>query len=517
MKISIKGGGGGKGWSNYVTRKYVKLTPKEREKITWLGGDSDLGDKTIKSSNYNHNSYTLVLAFDGKIGKDKARAVNEDFRKLFMHGFEDDEYSFESVLHQDTSNDHIHIRIPKKNLLTDTQLRLYLDKKDRKRLNAIRDYLILKHDLPQPKQEVKSVIQNNSKKEQLIQRQRKEQGRNPFDFSKKKGREEAKSYINNYIVECHELGLIGSFEDLKSLIESTGLKIANTGQDYTGDFHYITVQDKESGKKIRLQGELYNAEFWELQREDRTAKIRDNKVPHGTDEGLKGGIEGAKKRLDTILKKRLEEVTKRYKTGRTKARAERAELLHIQTGNDSDSNSIRVVHSRSIGNEVSSSGQVELHNISNRGVIDDRSRRILGARTRERESILSTVRERTKKPRESLYTEFREHRESLYSQARRVVSERGRTRANRKRDYKAVKQIVARVEEVRGTSEQQGNGRIRELIESFGTRFDGEITRTFGNHHEQSSNFGQEIESAARAVEEVIEERDEDIGIGWSP
>ena len=44
MKISIRGGGKGKGWSNYVTRKYVKLSKEERSKITLLTGNTKLGD-----------------------------------------------------------------------------------------------------------------------------------------------------------------------------------------------------------------------------------------------------------------------------------------------------------------------------------------------------------------------------------------------------------------------------------------------------------------------------------------
>ena len=155
----------------------------------------------IKSSNYKDNSLTLVLAFNGKVLVDKARAVNKEFKELFLSGFRDEEYHYDAILHQDTLHDHIHIRIPTKNILTDTQLRLYIHKRHKDFINAIRDYLIIKHDLPNPPEEHKQVFGVESKRERLIKQQRVKEGRNLFDFSKKQGRDEAKKYIANYIVE----------------------------------------------------------------------------------------------------------------------------------------------------------------------------------------------------------------------------------------------------------------------------------------------------------------------------
>lgn len=516
MKISIKSGGTGKGWSNYVTRKYVKLSKYERSKITLLSGNTKLGDSIIKSSSYKENSTTLVLSFKGKVSDDKAKVVNEEFKKLFMSGFDESEYHYEAVLHQDTSNTHIHIRIPTKNLVTDTQLRLYYHDKHKNFINAIRDYLIIKHELPQPTQEHKQVFSVESKKEKLIQEQRAKEGRKDFDFSKKKGRDEAKSYIANYIAELHESGLIEDFEDLKELMQSLELDITKIGKDITGDFNYFTVQDKESGKKIRLTGEIYNEQFWEHSREDREEQIRANRIPSRASDGARTSFEEAEQRLKREVSKRKEEVSKRYEPSRRRSREKQTSNDTLQAslnntiqpirGSDGRSNTDEMAIKKTTQHDTKQpNSDIQIHR---REVINDRVRATIRARTREREATLTGNRERTNREQKSLFEQFRESRESLYSKARRVMPERGRARANRKRDYKAVKQIVARVEEVRGTSEQQGNGRIRELIESFGTRFDGEITRTFGNHHGQSSNFGQEIESAARAVEEVIERRE---------
>ena len=516
MKISIKSGGTGKGWSNYVTRKYVKLSKYERSKITLLSGNTKLGDSIIKSSNYKENSTTLVLSFKGKVSDEKARAVNEDFKELFMSGFSEDEYHYEAVLHQDTANTHIHIRIPTKNLVTDTQLRLYYHDKHKNFINAIRDYLILKHELPQPKQEHKPVFSVDSKKERLIQEQRAKEGRKSFDFTKKKGRDEAKKYIANYIAELHESGLIEDFEDLKEVVKGIELDIVKIGKDITGDFNYFTVQDS-TGKKIRLTGEIYNEQFWEHSREDRAEQIRANQIPSRASDGTRTSFEEAEQRLKREIEKRKEEVRKRYEPSRRRSRDKQNTAKYDKASINNTNQPIRGIIRGNVVDEMASkratqhdtetpNNDIQVHQ---REVIDDRVRATITRRTREREAILTGNRERTNSEQKSLFEQFRENRESLYSKARRVVPERGRARANRKRHNGAVEHIVARVKTIRRASEQQQErGRARELIESFGTRFDEEIARTLGNNYEQSSNFGQQIESAARAVEEVIEERE---------
>ena len=519
MKISIKSGGTGKGWSNYVTRKYVKLSKEERSKVTLLSGNTKLGDSIIKSSNYKENSTTLVLSFKGKVSDDKAKAVNEEFKELFMSGFDESEYHYEAVLHQDTDNTHIHIRIPTKNLVTDTQLRLYYHDKHKNFINAIRDYLIIRHELPQPTQEHKQVFSVDNKKERLIQEQRAKEGRDNFDFSKKKGRDEAKKYIANYIAELHESGLIEDFEDLKEIIKSLDLEITKIGKDITGDFNYFTVQDKSTGKKIRLIGEIYNERFWENSREDREEQIKANQAPRGTDKGTRGSLEEAEQRLKREVSKREKEVRKRYEPSRRRSRdkyvstydnkASASNTIKPIYGSDRGSNVDEVAIKRATKHDTKqSNSDIRVHE---REAINDRVRATITARAGEREEILTGNRARTNREQRSLYEQFRESRESLYSKAKRVVPERGRARANRKRDTQAVKAVVGKVEQFGRAVErvtEQRNGRVRELLEKFRERIDGEVTRAFGNHYEQSNNFGQKIEHAVRAVKEVVTRRE---------
>lgn len=517
MKISIQGGGKGKGWSNYVTRKYAKLSKEDRSKIVILEGNTKLGDSIIKSSNYKNNSTTLVLSFFGKISNSKAKAVNEDFKKLFMSGFNESEYHYEAVLHQDTSNTHIHIRIPTKNLLTDTQLRLYYHDKHKNFINAIRDYLISKHDLPQPKQEHKPVFSVESKKERLIQQQRAKQGRKPFNFSKKKGRDEAKKYIANYIAELHESGFIEDFEDLKEVIKGLELDIVKIGKDITGDFNYFTVQDSE-GKKIRLQGEIYNEQFWEYTREDRTRQIRANRLSRGNDRGAETSLEEAEQRLKRELRKREEEVRKRYEASRIKSREQYAEIISIQDNANSDNKPIFRGNRGSDVNEIANKRATEhdtekpnsyLQRNNGREAINDTVRATITRRIREREEILTKNRARTNREQKSLYEQFRESRESLYSKARRVMQERGRARANSRRNNQAVGVIVEKVGRIRADRE----ARYRD----FGGKFRGIrgiYEEKLGYYHEQSKLFRSKIELVERTIKEIIDERE---APSWTP
>ena len=90
------------------------------------------------------------MSFKNRVDEEIVRAVLDEFEENFMMGFDKDEYHFDAVWHRDTDDDHIHIRIPKINLRTQTQLQLYFDKKDRSRINAIRDYLDVKYQLKSP-------------------------------------------------------------------------------------------------------------------------------------------------------------------------------------------------------------------------------------------------------------------------------------------------------------------------------------------------------------------------------
>lgn len=304
-------GSGSAGWSEYVLGKDEK-----REGATLIAGDTDLGDAICKTTHYKSGQYVrMVLSFsaeDTHITPEKGREIAKEFVDLFMHGYRPDEYHADIVEHTDTDNLHYHIRIPKLNLLTGTQLKIYYDKADRTRKEAIVDYLDHKYRLTRAADRRRTPQQKSQAEAERVQRWRSEHGQKPFDFRRKKGREEAQAAIDAYIEEMAAAGLITSQNEVLALLEEAGLKIEKIGHDKKRDFDYITVSN-ETGK-LRLKGGYYGERFWQHTREDQAQPARDR----GRDRELK-------EKLDKELAKREKWIDSRYQSARKRALKARGE------------------------------------------------------------------------------------------------------------------------------------------------------------------------------------------------
>jgi len=524
MIVSIRGGGTGKGYGNYVLRQNK---PKEkRDNVYHLKGDIELGDRIVDSSNYKDNAYNIVLGFkEQNISIDQANAVLSDFERLFMHGFNEDEYHLDAIFHKDSNHNHIHIRIPKLNLLTGTTLRLYYDKNDRKRVNLIRDYIEQKHGLDRVQDNQKLVPQD---KAEIISKWRAERGQNPFDFSKKKGRDKAQKEIISYLAEVHEAGLINSLDDVKSLVQDLDLNIVKTGHDIKSDFHYITVAN-DTGK-IRLKGEIFNERFYtDYKAEDRQEQIRTNRSAAKHDRGNENSFERTKRELGKALAKRRKAVRERYRAAREKAKqsiertvGEAPDSDNRVQGNEREADQERQVgneqpvHSdnNTLGNSNSVTGVSNIQAMDRERTVDssetvqahsktqesnDRTdrrhqydyvseRRLRLHRIRQGRKIDATVGRRTthstgkdrrtREERSSSYERFREARAILYTKAQRVVPIRRERRATRERYRTAI-------DAIRG-----GISEFKEVCDKFTQK----VGNTAGYFHEITAKIGQKID-----------------------
>jgi len=479
MTIKFQASGSGKGYGDYVLREHKKLSKAEREKITELAGDMELGDEIVKSSNYKDNAFNIILGFKGSISKTKAKVVLEDFEKLFMYGFSKEEYHLNAVLHQDTAHHHIHIRIPKKNLLTDTTLRLYMDSVDRDRVNLIRDYLEEKHDLERVQDNLK-IVQDKTK-EQIIQEHRAERGQEPFDFSKKKGRDKAQNYIVDYIEEAHEAGLINSIDDVKSLVEDLDLEYVRSGHDFKTDTYYLTF--KNDTGKLSLKGELFNERFYtEFKREDREKQIKGNTNTRRAERGAHKTLQELERALKRSLDKRYKEIEKRYDKSRRRARERNREIQRRERGTYQERksgeqqqihNDNNAINRNNGDNGISSSKRVsqprrELARTKREQIRKKRGKVYSHTRKRytdyERQEYLLYTNQRHEKrgvngafretdrnnrenkeggrrERTSSYERFREARESLYEQAQSVMRDRANRRGAREQYQGAIDSV----------------------------------------------------------------------------
>lgn len=312
MIISINGGDDG--WSNYVLNG-TKDKPRNQDLVSVIRGDLELGDKIVNTGKWNQNAYHIVLGFKGRVDKEIIENVLDDFETNFLLGFDDSEYHFDAVLHADTDDDHVHIRIPKMNLVTQTQLRLYFDKKDRKRLEILRDFLDIKYDLQSPKDNIKLI---KEEKDFIINKWRDELHQKPFDFSTKATRKETEKTILNSILLFHELAKINDIEDLTKWFEARELKVEKYGYDTPNSFHYATISSNTV--KIRIKGDIFSEDFWGLDRDQRLELIAKNLSPQTLiNKATKTNLESIEEKLKKANDIRLKYVEKTYHKARSEA------------------------------------------------------------------------------------------------------------------------------------------------------------------------------------------------------
>ena len=516
MTIKFASSGNGKGYGNYILREGKNLSDAELQKIKVLSGDMSLGDEIIKSSNYKDNAFNVVLGFKGSITPEKAKQVTDDFQKLFMHGFSKNEYHLDAVLHQDVENHHVHIRIPKKNLYTDTTLRLYMDKVDRKRVNEIRDFLEIKHNLERVQDNLK--LSPNISKEDIIQKHRVERGQEPFDFSKKKGRDKAQRQIITHIEELHQAELINNIDDVRAVLKKIGLEASEKqGHDFKTDTYYITATN-ETGK-LSLKGELFNGRFYtEFEREDRQEQIRNNSNTRRAKRGNSNDYEEALKRVERTLFKRGQEVSQRYESQRERASQRYRAVQALQSRKDTrgaeQQQQPLQYHNTVANNTISSSIISNAQKLENGTMASaskvptpERRREQVYTHTNERlrlysrqqDSLRSNQRkingitrdttrghgeteERERPERESSYESLRDSRESLYNQARGIVQDRAERRGRRERNRRAIDRIGTEFKELEST-----------------------VSREYKEVDEQSECLIESAQELTRAVEQKLE------------
>lgn len=320
MKIIIQQGcaiNNKSGFGDYVING-TKIKPRDKSRIEVMSGDMDLGDTISNSGEWKENEYQIILAFRGKPLKKTIKEVLQDFKKYFMIGFAQDEYHFDAVAHYDTNDYHIHIRIPKRNLLTDTALRLYFDAQDRKRVNLIRDTLNLKYNLDTTVNR-KPFIEKESIKTNIINKHRLEENRIAVNLNTKKDRAKTIDIINNTVIEYHQSGLIDNFKELQEVISNEfGLNIVKQGYDKPKGFHYLTIESED--KKIRIKGDIYSYEFWNNNRKNRSQQITDDRRDRKESINNREKLNQLEQRLRDTNKKRKKEVNRTYKAARERAK-----------------------------------------------------------------------------------------------------------------------------------------------------------------------------------------------------
>lgn len=313
MIISVASGSSG--WGNYVING-TNQKPRNQNLIELIDGDIALGDTLSKNNKYEDSYYTFVLGFEGKPTPEQIQSAYEDFKKHMFVGLKEDEYHIDSVIHRDTDDTHIHCRVPKQNLKTNTHLQLYYDKIDRPRKELIQDYISLKNGWNIAREQNREIVKEQ--KDEKINEWRSERNQEPFNFAKKADKQLAEAEINKYIIELHQAQLINNTDDIKEVLENLDLKVERFGTDLKKDFSYVTISD-DNGKKLRIKGEIYNDKFYENTRADREKQIRDNKRDFGNTESREVRLKQVQTKLRNANEKRYSRVTELFAASRARA------------------------------------------------------------------------------------------------------------------------------------------------------------------------------------------------------
>ncbi len=320
-------GNSGRGWSGYSLGR-----DNEREHAMLILGDTQLGDAICESVNYKSGSYVrFVVSFtdEDNVAPEQGRMIVKDWFKEYMTGFDaDDEYHLDIVEHQDTKLLHYHGRIPKVNLLTNTQLKPYYHKADLNYKIAVNEVIAEKYNLTLGTDHQRLVIPPQEK-EKRIAKLRNEHGQKPFYLSTKKSRAVAEEGIADLINDLNTQGLVNSLDDVKVELTAMDFEIVNEGYDKGKGFHYVTIQQGDN--KLRLKGDTYGAGFYEYSREDRAKAISDNLsigARSGSDKRSRAEVD---KTLQKERKKRLAWIDRQYGGARKRAFQRLQELKRQST------------------------------------------------------------------------------------------------------------------------------------------------------------------------------------------
>ncbi len=329
------------GWGDYVING-TKDNPRDKSKIELLDGDISLGDELSKNSGY----YTIVLGFKGKPSDEVIKMAYNDFKKQFFIGYNHDELHIDSVMHKDTDNYHIHLRVPKQNLLTGNQIQLYYDKIDRKRKELIQDSISLKYDFEIARESNRQIIPIDKHKH--INKWRDNFNQKPFKFDRKKSRAEAESQVNAYLVDLITSGVIDSIDDIEQTLEDLDLTVEKFGTDQNKDFSYVTVSN--SSGKMRIKGDIYGGKFWQHSPEDRISQISSNRRNYADGRDNNQRLREVQIKLQKANESRKVKLKKLFASARNRAKKEhdllyqqqqqkyRSSLIFDQWRNDSNFN-----------------------------------------------------------------------------------------------------------------------------------------------------------------------------------
>lgn len=214
-----------------------------------IQGNPDITLNIIKHIKNKWKFSSGVMSFEELLDDKTKKEIIEEFKKTFFAGLDEEQYNLLIVEHTDKGRTELHFIIPRIELTTGKAFNSFWHKRDFKKKDLFQDYINAKFNLASPHE---------------VDRQRIIKQPNP-NWKK----QELQEWIDKYITENIEQGLIQNSEDVRYFLEQAGFTINRQGKDYIG----LELE----GKKIRMKGAIYGKNFTSIAELARTAEERERK------------------------------------------------------------------------------------------------------------------------------------------------------------------------------------------------------------------------------------------------
>ena len=366
---------GAKSAVNYLLNERV-----ENGEAKVLTGNPQLTLDIIKNTKNKWKFSSGVLSFEELIDNKTKHEIIEEFKKTFFAGMNEEQYNLLIVEHTDKGRTELHFLIPRTELTTGKAFNPYFVKRDFKKKDLFQDYINSKYNLSSP---------HNAEKQELTKQ--------PNPNMKK---DELQEWIDKFITENIEQGLIQNSDDVKYFLEQAGFKINRQGKDYIG----LQLDNR----KIRLKGAIYGKDFRSIEEIARRAEEREREHIPTTS----GEFEQLEQKLDRIIRKQAEYNTKRY-TGENRLR-----IRTLKNTNKMDM--VNRGDNVRDNNTSSSDNDIQIKRESDDSTRATTIRRIRAKREARARAIREAKRKRRdlykkiKRDREELLRENREERRRIY-------------------------------------------------------------------------------------------------------
>jgi len=279
IKFIDRGTGKGSFATNYIVNAHDHTGKKRDFPPEIMRGNPLMTGILADSLSFKHKYRSAVIAFhpEDSPTDDQLNEFLNEFERLAFAGLDADQYSWTAVLHREKEAEHIHIIVPRVELISGKSMNISPPGWE-KNYDSLRDYFNKKYEWKSPD------IDKNPE----ISRLTRPHLEGVHKSLKALSRAETKQLINDYLTENIINGGINNRADIIKSLTDLGFKTPRIGNDY------ITILDTDSKTRIRLKGAIYE-QHWTVESENKT-KNTDTKSNNRKD--YSGGIKALRDTLE---------------------------------------------------------------------------------------------------------------------------------------------------------------------------------------------------------------------------